>query len=97
MTISGKIFFVCRVIFYAFICHLLTFFPKFTFSKSSLRNTIRVSNILVADQDRHFVSPDLGPKCLQRLSADDKSIAGMTELKEIRKQFAGLVSHDNLR
>ena len=23
--------------------------------------------------DRHFVGPDLGPNCLQRLSADDKS------------------------
>ena len=25
------------------------------------------------DQDRHFVGPDLGPNCLHRLSADDKS------------------------
>ena len=23
------------------------------------------------DQARHFVGPDLGPNCLQRLSADD--------------------------
>ena len=28
---------------------------------------------LDADQDRHSVGPDLGPNCLQRLSADDKS------------------------
>ena len=34
-------------------------------------NTIRVSNSLDTDQDRHFVSPDLGSSCLQRLSADD--------------------------
>ena len=25
------------------------------------------------DQDRHFVGPDLGPNCLQRLTADEKS------------------------
>ena len=45
------LFFVCRI------------FSKLTFSKSSFRNTIRLSNAL----DR-----DLGPNCLQRLSADDK-------------------------
>ena len=33
---------------------------------------IRVSNGLDPDQDRHSVSPDLGPNCLQRFSADDK-------------------------
>ena len=33
-------------------------------------NTIRVSNSLDPDQARHFVGPDLGPNCLQRLSAD---------------------------
>ena len=35
-----------------------------------LFNTIRVSNSLDPDQARHFVGPDLGPNCLQRLSAD---------------------------
>ena len=35
------------------------------------RNTIRVSNSLDPDQAQHFVGPDLGPNCLQRLSADD--------------------------
>ena len=35
-------------------------------------NTIRVSNRLDPDQARHFVGPDLGPNCLQRLSADNK-------------------------
>ena len=47
-------------------CHLLTFF---TLSK----NTIRVSNVLHQDQDRHYVGSDLGPNCLQRLATDDKS------------------------
>ena len=31
---------------------------------------IKVSNGVDPDQDRHFVSPNLGPNCLQRLSAD---------------------------
>ena len=30
-----------------------------------------MSNSLDPDQARHFVGPDLGPSCLQRLSADD--------------------------
>ena len=32
-----------------------------------------MSNSLDPDQDLHSVSPDLGPNCLERLSADDKS------------------------
>ena len=35
-------------------------------------NTIRLSNSLDPDQARHFVGPDLGPNCLQWLSADNK-------------------------
>ena len=38
----------------------------------SSADTIRVSNILDPDQDRHSVGPDLGPNCLQRFSADKK-------------------------
>ena len=30
-----------------------------------------MSNSLDLDQARHFVEPDLGPNCLQRLTADD--------------------------
>ena len=30
-----------------------------------------MSNHLDPDQARHFVGPDLGPNCLQKLSADD--------------------------
>ena len=30
-------------------------------------------NSLDPDQARHFVWPDLGPNCLQRLSADERS------------------------
>ena len=47
-------------------------FNKINF-KNAFRVTIRESNGLDSDQDRHCVSPDLGPNCLQRFSADDKS------------------------
>ena len=33
-----------------------------------------MSNSLEPDQARHFVGPDLGLNCLQRLSADDTSM-----------------------
>ena len=45
-----------------------------------------MSNSLDPDQDRQFVSPDLGPNCLQRLSADNKSrllIIVITTIMEI--------------
>ena len=35
--------------------------------------TNRVSSGLDPDQDQQNVSPDVGPDCLQMLSADDKS------------------------
>ena len=43
------------------------------FSKNYFRNITRASNSLDPDQARRFVGPDLGPNCLQRLSADDTS------------------------
>ena len=58
-------------IFMLFCCQLI-FFSKSTFSKNSFRNTIRVSNSLDPDQVRRFVWPDLGPNCMQKLSADNK-------------------------
>ena len=42
-------------------------FPCF-FKKKSFRNTIRMPNSLDLDQDS--LCPDLGPNCLQRLTAD---------------------------
>ena len=61
----------CWIIFHALgvVCWL---FSKLFFSETSLRNTIRVSNSLDPDQGRLSVGPDLGPNCLQRLSAYDK-------------------------
>ena len=50
------------------------FFSKSSFWKNSFRNTIRVSNSLGPDQARQFVGPNLGPNCLQRLSAENTSI-----------------------
>ena len=51
-------------------CSLLIFFRS-TFSKNYFRNTISVSNSLDPDQARLFVGPDLGPNCLEKLSADE--------------------------
>ena len=50
-----------------------SFFQKLAFPKISFRNTIRVSKSLDPDQARCFIGPDLGPNCLQRLSADKTS------------------------
>ena len=38
-------------------------------------NMIKVSSGLDPDQGRHFVGPDPGPYCLQRLSAEDNSMS----------------------
>ena len=46
--------------------------PYFTLWMLDFFNAIQVSNSLDPDQARHFVGPDLGPNCLQRLSADNK-------------------------
>ena len=53
---------------FSFFCLLLILFNLN--SKESSRNTLRMSNSLDRDQAQHFVGPDLGPNCLQMLSAD---------------------------
>ena len=45
------------------------------------KNISRLANSLNPDQDGHSVGRDLGPNCLHRLSADNKSPLGMKELK----------------
>ena len=55
-------------------CRLLII-VKINFFQNSFRNTIRVSNSLDPDQVRHFVGPDLGQNCLQKLSSDKTSSA----------------------
>ena len=48
-------------------------FYKINFSKKFLQEHYqRETNSLDPDQDWHFVGPDLGPYCLQKLSIDDK-------------------------
>ena len=47
--------------------------PYFSLWELDFFNTILVSNSLYLDQARHFVRPDLGPNCLEWLSADNKS------------------------
>ena len=38
-----------------------------------------MSNGLDPDQDQHSVGPDLGPNCLQKLSADDTKVTTTRE------------------
>ena len=45
-----------------------------------------VSNSLDPDEAQHFVGPDLGPNCLQRLSADDTRTLVGKELTATRKK-----------
>ena len=45
-----------------------------TFFKKSIKNAINLSNSLDPDHDRHFVGPDQGPNCLQKLSTDEKIV-----------------------
>ena len=63
------------------VCWYFFFQNHFFFRKKHFRNTISVSNSLGPDQDRRSVSPDLGPNCLQRLSADNPSRQKKTFLK----------------
>ena len=61
--------------FFIRLLSLLIFF-KITFSNIFSG----VSNDLDRDQDRHYVGPNLGPNCLHKLSADDKSYSKQGEL-----------------
>ena len=70
------------------------FFSKLTFSKNSFRNTIRVSNNLDPDQDRHYICPDLDPNCLHWLSANNKS---RREKGRVNTQFLPLSSSTALQ
>ena len=62
---------LCMLGNFSCFCCLLIFFQNLLLKKS-FRNTIRVTNGLDPDQDRPYVGPDLGPNCLQSLSAEDK-------------------------
>ena len=65
--------------------HLLSsaeFFRKYLFQKLPLGKT--VLNGLDQDQDRKNVGPDVGPNCLQSLSADDKSRSWQEKLQRLQ-------------
>ena len=49
-----------------------------------------MSNSLDPDQARHFVGPDLGANCLQRLSADDTSRQRVNTLGRVHGSRRGL-------
>ena len=72
-------------IFSCFFCRLLIF-SKSNFSKNSFRNTISVSDRMDPDQSQRFVyvGPDLGPNCLQRLSADNTSRSRANQQNHIK-------------
>ena len=61
----------CWVIFHVFFSRLLIFF-NITLSKIVFQEQHQSVKHLDPDQARLFVGPDMGPNCLQRLSADDK-------------------------
>ena len=51
-------------------------FSKLTFSKNLFRGhyqSVKQFKKMDPDQDQHSVHPELGPNCLQRLSADIKN------------------------
>ena len=66
ILISFWIFKYC--FYYSFTLYCFVIFRYCFFFK-----TIQVSKSSDPNQARHFVGPDLGPICLQRLSADNKS------------------------
>ena len=55
--------------YFFIIFHLLTVCQVF---QNCFKDNIRVSNDLALDLDRQNVGPDLGPNCLQMLSAYNK-------------------------
>ena len=73
-------------------CHLLIIF-----SKLNLKNNSLSANSLDPDQDQHSIGLELGPKCLQRLSTDDKgcntlSHSGFTNLNTWKRMFYPLIT-----
>ena len=72
LQIVGGTFTLCMLDEFCMYFYPLLNFSKVSFSKNSFRNNIRVPNRLEPDQALHVVRPDVGPNCLQRLSADNK-------------------------
>ena len=85
--------------FWAFLQAFLSsvdIFQNLFFSKTSFRNTVRVSNSFDPDQARHIVGPDLYPKCLHNISADDTcrhSIFLRLQVTQKKSTDVGVVLH----
>ena len=62
-------------------CRLLTFF-KINFFKKSFQNTIRVSDSLDLDQDRHSVSPDLGYMQMAKVVASKERVKSLLPFQD---------------
>ena len=83
MALSAGIFFIHVVKlcmlgnFFMLLLLSVDFYSKLTFLKKlgTVTETITVSNHLDPDQGRHSVGPNLGPNCLQRLSAQTTKVA----------------------
>ena len=67
-------------IFSKSVCLLLLFYSKISFG-----NISRVSSSLDPDHAQRFVGPDLGPNCLQRLSADDTSKYSVSQYCDLNR------------
>ena len=74
MLLRKEIFYLCILGNFAsvffFLFSAVFFYFKINLSENSFRNATSVTNSFDPDQARRFVGPDLGPNCLQRLSAD---------------------------
>ena len=91
ICLHGKTLTLCPwVIFHVFLSSADFFFQNRLFLKKPFRNTISESNSLDPDQARQDVRPDLDPKCLQKLSADDTMRQRVN--KKIRDQNAPLIA-----
>ena len=72
-TWGGTSLALCILGYFPCFCLCLLTFFKINLFQKLFRNTIRATKGLDQDQNPRSVRPDLGPNCLQRSSADDKS------------------------
>ena len=77
--------------FSSFFCRLLHFFFKINFFKKFFLERYQSVKRFGSRSDGRYVSSDLGPNCLQRLSADDKYFT-VKERVKILLLFASMSS-----
>ena len=71
---------LCLLGIFTCFCRLLIFFQNLPFQKFLSRIPRRASDSLDPNQAQQNVGPDLGPNCLQRLSAGVTSRQRVTQL-----------------